>query len=340
MQFITLEGADGTGKSTVQKGFLTSTERGQDLVPGVVDRLSEALDRPVIESREPGSYHRDGTPFQSWDPLSIERHFNKVMPMLGIAYMKTDNVFARRVLDAAAFVARYDRLPNSVYKSVLNGKAWPSAFTQEMGRIHAEWKELAETVEMNPVLMRNLSQKYNARDAIRHALIHATDSDELDGTAAGLMFFAGHTLHGEWLTTLPDDSLVISDRAAESNLAYGRARGDDKRIEELYMKRRAFTPDLVVLLTCEIEEIKERLGLRQKIENKSWSKIGTIQQAQEAYLDLRNETDYPWAVVDTTGNDANRAIDSVEQLITQFLQAEKQRHAVDLETVSLDTVEV
>ena len=321
MDVITLEGVDGTGKSTVHKGFLAETVSGQSLVPGIVERLRSGHDRPVIESREPGSYHRDGPDFQAWGPLSIERPLNTATKMLGIAYLKTEDRYIRRILDAAAFTARHDTMPDTVYEAVLKGAEWPEAFRPELQAVHDEWLALIETLDKNPILRRRIVRKYNCRDAIRHALINAHDSDQLNPTASGLMFFAGHMLHGEWLAGLDDDAIAVSDRAAESNLAYGPARGDDPRIEELYRRRRPFTPDLVVLLTADLGTIAERTGLREDDANKSWDDLTTLEAAQDRYLEMADEEEYPFVRVDTTDLDPQAAIEITQERINQYLSA-------------------
>lgn len=332
MDFITIEGVDGTGKSTVHEGFMIEGEDGLEKWPGVVERLDEELDRPVFESREPGSYHRDGPRFQSWDPINLERHFNIAMVLLGVARSITEDQYVKRVIDAAAFVKKYQVLPDEVFNAVIDGEEWPEAFYDELASIHDKWQEFTELLTHTPALSRKFN-KYNARDAIRHALVYSEDSDKLPPSAAGLMFFANHVLHGKWLSTLPNEALVISDRAAESNFAYGRARGDDVRIEKLYRKRRPFEPDAVLLLTCDREEIADRIGLRDKKENKSWSEMETLRKAENAYEQLENEMSYPFFRVDTTGNHPRDSVSRVKSVITDFL--DQQKPAAQVQTASV-----
>jgi thymidylate kinase len=316
MDFVTIEGADGTGKSTVHRGFYKETSgpeaagssREYDRVPGIVDRLSQALSRPVRPSREPGTLPQEG---DWWDPpgmLDIEDHLNKTLQWMGVAWtlVGPQHEHIRRVLEAAGFYHQHETLLTDACRS---GGGWPGTFLSERRSMKARWLQLATLAGSDPTIRRRL-QTYDARDAIRHALIGAADSDWLNPTTSGLLFFAGHLLHARWLDTLGEDTLVISDRAGESNLAYGRARGDAPEVEELYRTERPIEPDLVFVLICEQSEIGRRLGIREKRENKSWDGIHTIMDAQRAYRQLAEELNCPFEFLDTTSMSSSAAIDA------------------------------
>ena len=302
MDFITLEGVDGTGKSTAHRGFYEEIgARECNHTPGVVDLLSESLERPVYASREPGRYRQDE---DWWDPpglLDVERNLNRALQWMGTAWtlLPEDAEWPRRVLVAAAFTYKYDAFPNGVAKACREDGQWPGTFLSERQQMKGEWEHMTKLMASDPTLRRRMNG-YDARDAIRHALIGAVDSHVLDPTTSGLLFFANHILHARWLSTLEDDALVISDRAGESNLAYGRARGDDPRVEELYLTERPIEPDLVYVLTCEREEIINRVGGREKLENKGWDSPDTMMKAQEAYVSLSSELDCTFEFLNTT----------------------------------------
>lgn len=316
MDFVTIEGADATGKSTLHRGFYRRLGEDEfERVDGVVDRLASELDRDVVPSREPGRIPLAEKPW--WDIpgfLNIEPHLNQSLQWIGLAWsMCPEGSQARRVLEAAGFAYRHGTLPDTVYNSCKSGGERPDSFMMEYRGLKASWLDL-ETLVTADTTMQQRINRYSARDAIRHALIAAEDSDQLDPTVSGLLFFAGHLLHARWLGTLPDDTLVISDRSAESNLAYGRARGDDPKIEELYLSQRPIRPDLVLTLVCDAEEIKQRLDLRDKEENKSWG-LEEIIDSQRAYHSLAEEMDAAFEFLDTTGRDEEDVIEEATNLL-------------------------
>lgn len=323
MDFISIEGADGTGKTTVHRGFYQKIGEDPDTgqathkrVEGVVDRLAGKTGRPVYPTREPGTLPLgDGEDW--WDPpglLDVESHLNTALQWMGVAWEKApEDSQARHVIEAAAFVAHYDELPADVFSFCKPGGERSGTFLQEWRRLKSNWARLFTLAEADSTV-RNRLETYCARDALRHAIIGAEDSHEFSTTASGLLFFAGHLLHARWLDTLPEAAIVVSDRAGESQLAYGRAREDDPRIEELYLSERPIEPDLVLCLTCDEEEIKERLGLREKEENKSWG-LKQIVGAQEAYHDLSDELTAPFYFLDTTGRDEKPVIEEAAEVL-------------------------
>lgn len=318
MQFVTIEGADACGKSSIHRGYYDSEDETH--VPGVVEELEQALDRPVYPSREPGRYRNED---RWWDPLgflSVESHLDTALKWMGVAYTKARGApQVRRVLEAAAFVQVHGATPTDIIGSCASGGTRPGVYIEEIQSATHDWDDLISLARADRTFRRRLS-RYDGRDAIRHALIGARDSDQLRPTTSGLLFFAGHLLHARWLNTLPDDALVISDRAGESQLAFGRHRGDDPRVEELYLSERPVESDLVLLVCCAPDERKRRLQARTKAENKSWKQTAeAAESVHNNYLNLIDKLDVPFQTLDTTARDRDQSIHRARSLIHKQL---------------------
>lgn len=291
--FITVEGIDGTGKSTAIEGLPSEDGEPQ---PGLLRLLSEAFpEREVVASREPGSVHRDG----STGELHLEQHLMKAAWILPLAAAKVNRDEVARVLKAATYLCavEQDELSSEMYQALLRGERLNVD-------LPTETDSLVELLAFDQALSRRIEQ-LNARDLIRAALLQTPE--RLPTEAVGLMFLAGHLLHMQWLRELPEGAIVLSDRSAESQYAYSAPRGDT-RILNLYEAYRDSYPDVVLLLTCDPEEAMRRVAGRDKLEQKDWTGVEFMTEVQTAYQDILG--DYPEVIqYDTTGQAATDTID-------------------------------
>lgn len=312
---IAFEGIDGSGKSTALFGYHSEEE----FIPGVYQRLEAAMPFRLRPTREPGSltYSDGAEPAWETTPLmDIERHLNEAAFWTGMARFQvnewsegpeTGSSFfaAKSAIMVAEFMRRHRALPAPIKSCLLTPEtaSWPKALVDELQQIQADHEEAYDLVHDMPSL-RNKFATYDARDCLRHALIGAEDSDRFPPEAEGLLFFASHVFNDRRLEQkLSDRSIALYDRSGESQRAYGRARGGNAFIEDLY-DRHGTDPDLVVLFTVKPDE-----GLRRKGgPGSDWETAETLSAAQEAYLDRSGETEFDWIIVDTQERDPNTVI--------------------------------
>jgi len=302
---IAFEGIDGSGKSTALFG-----RHEEEFVPGAYQRLDRSAPYRVHPTREPGSltYSEEAEPEWQTTPLmDIESHLNEAAFWTGMARYQVNEwsegpepgtpfFAAKSAIMVAEFMRRHHTITRGIKHCLLHPgtSRWPAAFSDELKRIQSDHEEAYDLVHDMPSL-RDKFTTYDARDCLRHALVGAADSDEFPPLAKGLLFFASHVFNDRRLEQkLPERSVAFFDRGPESQRAYGRARGDNAFIEDLYDKH-GTDPDLVVLCTVEPDE-----GLRRKGgPGSDWETVETLSEAQEAYLDRSDETEFDWIVVET-----------------------------------------
>lgn len=272
MRFIAIEGADCTGKSSLQQKLVQS--------------LADDANCPVIPSKEPGSVDFDSRTGQwsSTGAARIEDHLNTAERVLGLAASMTDNDLAREVLLVAAFVARHEMYPPALHKALLPGGPGllQTTFRGELRHVLSDWESVSAAFDMSPGLKEQFAD-YTARDAIRHAILYSSDSDSLPPTATGLMFFADHLLHGKMLEEMPSEAVTISDRTHLSQRAYSLVRGDDDRVIGLYDAHQPIEVDHAIVLTAEEETIAKRADDGSEV---GWDTAHHAAEVQQGYRDL------------------------------------------------------
>jgi thymidylate kinase len=314
---ITIEGADLTGKSTTHRGF---TNKAGEHVPGLVGRLQNVLDTEVHPSREPGCYNTNTGRWWAEKPsLNLEPHLQTFERYVGMAALHTTisnnpmMAFVRDVMTVACFVNRHGSLPAPLYRTLLDNSPVPETLREEMEDIHQSFQDKINLLEVEPTVAQRF-RKTNARSLLRLALMKPRG---LNPTAVGLIFFAGHLLHSEWAKSR--SGVIVSDRAGESQKAYAQARGDDSRVLELYRHFEPLKPDLLVLLTCSYEQMKQRLeeGSSQEEE---WSSLDLATAVQSKYKEMLQFSDAPDHIrVDTSDMTPENVIETVTQRVLQHL---------------------
>jgi thymidylate kinase len=318
---VAIEGIDGAGKSTAMFGF----HREEEFVPGLLQRLQSALPQKVFPTREPGSltYSDGATPAWDTTPLmQIEDHLNTASFWTGMARFQVNAwssgpeespfYVAKSAIMVAEFMRRHRALPNSIKQCLLNPdtSTWPPAFSDELRQIQADHEEAYDVAHADPSLRRRF-KTYDARDCLRHALVGASNSDEFPPAAKGLLFFASHIFNENRLAQKAAQ-IALYDRSQESQRAYGRARGDNGFVEDLY-DAYGTEPDIVVLLTVSPGE-----GLRRKGgPDTDWEQRETLEAAQEAYLQRAEQSGAQWIRVATD----NRSPEAVTQTAFERLLA-------------------
>lgn len=299
---ITIEGADATGKSTVHRGFDKDGKR----TSGLVERLKVRLNSEVHPSREPGAYTSGEGRWWNEEPsVGLEPHLQTFERYAGWAATHTAvrHTQAHRVIVAACFAARHGSLPEPIYESLLEGIPFSTAYEEEIKSIYESFQEHIKLLNADPTLSQRVYDT-PARSLLRLALMKP--DEKLHPTAAGLTFFAGHILHSEWAAS--KNGVVVSDRAGESQKAYAAARGDDLRVIDLYEEHQPLKPDLVLLLTCNQEVMKERLV--EESPEEDWAGLGTAMSVQAKYKELLQRNGAPpYIEIDTSRKEPSRVID-------------------------------
>lgn len=315
---VTIEGADTTGKSTVHRGF--QDQASDEYVSGLVDRLQTTLDEDVHPSREPGSYSRNkGLWWKDRPHVDLERHLQAFERYAAWAIAHTsvrsgkNARLARDVMIAACFVNAHGALPDCMFDALLEGESLPGLYAEELQTIYQNVDSHIDLLDADPTLGTRV-RNTTARNLLRLALMKP--DDELNPTAAGLTFFAGHVLHADWAGQ--KDGIIVSDRAGESQKAYGAARGDDPRVVQLYEHHEPLRPDLVVLLTCGRDAVKRRL--KEESPEEDWAGLGLAMSVQAKYQEILQRTGAPPHVqVDTTGRSPETVIEEVTERVLQRL---------------------
>ena len=302
--FISVEGIDGAGKSTL----LTGTDDAQ----GALSRVKEAVDAPVYLSKEPGSVddEEDG----SSPRIYAEDHLMNPEFLIGAAHLQTDNPNIRAVLNLAHFIIHYDTFPEILFDAALGQDPWPGVFQEELSVLVQEQNETKELFDVAP----SLRSKFDlpVRDLMRHILVHT--GEPLHPEAAGLCFLASHLDHWDWMQTLPEDAVLISDRSRDSQIAYGRVNGAE-RTEWLY-KVYGGWPDYTALVCCDPETAYKRTHSRDKDENKTKTGPEYSEKVQKEYLGIRDEDPSRFFVLDTTNGTIEQSTQNLTECLLDAIQ--------------------
>jgi thymidylate kinase len=290
---ITLEGIDGTGKAYQHAALVAAYEaRGGE----------------VIATREPGDI--------DFNPVEIERHLNDTRLFTWAAIRFAEDAgdpYASKALLGSLLLHYNTEIPADV-------RSWMRDLTGEteepvvIRRVRDQHAPLTRLLDTDDALWARLF-RYGIRNCIRHALMHAENSRLLTATQAGLLFYANHWRHQIEVIFRQPQATIISDRYAESELAYGAAFGANRIVFDLYKEGTLRAPDVTVLLTVDPLEAHRRLQGRSaaeqvKQQGKAWGALQVQARAQQEYLRLSQRTDYydlnphaaphNWIIVDTT----------------------------------------
>lgn len=335
---VAFEGVDGSGKSTALFGL----HNDDTFIPGVQQRLDSLLTVPVRPTREPGSLTYSDGAEPAWDTtplMQIESHLNEASFWTGMARFQVNEwsegpepgtpfFAAKSGIMVAEFMRRHRTLPSSIKDCLLRPgtSSWPEALSEELRQIQSDHEEAYDLVHDQPSLRSKFST-YDARDCLRHALVGAADSDEFPPEAKGLLFFASHIFNNRRLDSkMGGRSVSIFDRTGESQRAYGRARGGNQFIENLYDKH-GTDPDLVVLLTVEPGE-----GLRRKGgPGSDWETLETLRRAQDAYRERAEETDFDWIEIRTGDASPKSVIQSATDQVLSWMAENRPMPSADPE---------
>lgn len=300
---ITIEGVDGVGKTSVLQG---SSE-----FMGLYDRLA-ATSVHFAMTKEPGSGNAY-VPFVSGEyPTTVDFY-------LWAAMQQTIHLQPELAVRVRYILGRVRSALDSAYEP----QHWA---VQHFTTPHPAYKSPRDA-EYKAMLPEGLPSKhvFNTMDAIRLALMHADDSPTVPPTLSGLLFLANHLAHQEHIRTiLHNGSNVLSDRYAESQIAYGRARGAHPIVEELYDKWGTMYPHHIILLTANPDVIEGRLtnrkerGEQTKQAGKNWNDPGLRTRAQEEYLKLSEDHPSVWTVIDTTDQRPQDIVQEITDLLLSF----------------------
>jgi thymidylate kinase len=295
---VTFEGTDGVGKSSVLHG---SYDAQGNHVRGVAQLLEDA-GRSVVLTKEPGT--------AAFRAAELPTDVATVDFMLWLAARRCASIDPRQAVRIRYILHRV-RIAHRMGEAT---QVWSAAhFKRPLptrpkppGLEHDD-QTYRVWLQARPDVKRALVD-YTTRDAIRHALFHASDSRALGPTSNGLLFLANHLAHQAWLVGLGAwSSVIISDRYAESQMVYGPLRGTHEVVYELYETWATLYPHHVFLLTADPDEIEARLATRSgasetsKQQNKTWNEAEFRAQAQRRYDDLMELHPSPWTRIDTTG---------------------------------------
>ncbi|CAB3287549.1 putative thymidylate kinase [Methanocaldococcus lauensis] len=128
---------------------------------------------------------------------------------------------------------------------------------------------------------------------------------KLDDRTLALLFAADRVEHTKIIKDILKSRDVICDRYLYSSIAYQSVAGVDEDFIKS-INRYALKPDIVFLLTIDVDVALKRVKGKDIFENKSF-----LQKVQEKYLELAEE--YKFIVIDTT----NKTIDEVHKEILE-----------------------
>jgi thymidylate kinase len=307
---ITIEGADATGKSTVHRGF--QDQENDEYVLGLVQRLQKELDTEVHPSREPGAYTRSkGLWWEDEPHINLEPHLQSFERYtawaVARASVRSDPAArqARDVMLAACFVNEHGSLPEPLFEALLQGEPLPELYSEELQSIYQKVENHIDLLEADLTLSSRV-QNTNIRNLLRLAIMTADN----EPTATGLLFFAGHVLHGHWAKQ--KDGIIVSDRAAESQKAYAGVRGDSPEVVDLYEEHQPLQPDLTIFLTCGEEEMARRL--KQETPEEDWAGVEFSSMVQTKYKEIFQRSTAPKCIeINTTGQDPEPVIQSATE---------------------------
>jgi thymidylate kinase len=287
---LTLEGVDGTGKST--------------LFSRLTRRIRRNLPCGVLQDKEPGGW--------GFEVASLPTKWNHADQLLAL-WAAAFHTYDHHTRDGA----RLGHTLGIALRLIQGGSctAWhkQQLLCPEIG------KPLPDTTMQNPLVararhalqtqpdLREAVQSMHLRTIIRQVLLHTPESPTLSPLTTGLLFFADHTLASRFagLQRKSRGTMVVFDRYADSQLAYGRVRGCPGIVERLY-RQNLYYPTQTILLTASPEVLEERISGRSKEEQakqngKAWNHIDFLIEAQKEYLRLTQEPDDPrdWVVINT-----------------------------------------
>ncbi|AEF95975.1 dTMP kinase [Methanotorris igneus] len=127
-----------------------------------------------------------------------------------------------------------------------------------------------------------------------------------------LLFAADRVEHVKLIEEKLKESHVVCDRYLYSSIAYQTSQGVDEDFI-LQINRFAKKPDIVVLLTVDVEEGMKRLGKEKEI----FEKEEFLKKVQNKYLKLAKKEGF--IVIDTTNKSINESHEEILKIIKSKL---------------------
>jgi dTMP kinase len=175
--------------------------------------------------------------------------------------------------------------------------------TTQIQRLRQTFEERFESLKDQVVLVKEpgdmVDGKYigselgiKVREILFFDPVLKSSTGVLDEEARDLLFLADHIqLWKKTITpALKANKVVLCDRYADSQFAYGPGKNASPWLQTLYAQRYGPVPDVIVLLTGDPEELvsrTKRVGSEAgKQDGKSWAAVDRQALIQNAYLHL------------------------------------------------------